>query len=217
MTKGMKKYNTVAYSQAFKQLYEMNPEVTEKAFDWFYNRLEKSVLTHGYEKTLRTLYDFIDKCIAEDKADSKANLSKATCTKGCNACCHARVDASYSEARLLWEERKNEILKNKGKIKRLVGVSDKDRWNLPKSEKACIFLKNGECSVYSIRPGGCRRYHVVSSPKMCDGPVNSPVLATFSIQAEIASTAFNGVDKVVGPKNGITSLEEWFNFFMNEN
>jgi Fe-S-cluster containining protein len=31
----------------------------------------------------------------------------------------------------------------------------------------CIFLEKGRCSVYALRPGSCRAYHVVSDPANC--------------------------------------------------
>lgn len=33
--------------------------------------------------------------------------------------------------------------------------------------RPCIFLKEGRCSIYALRPGSCRAYHVVSDPANC--------------------------------------------------
>lgn len=91
--------------------------------------------------------------------------SEIKCRKGCDACCHMNVDVSSCEAQLL-----------AACVKDLHLEVDRDRLrkqaagfhNLPPAERACVFLKEGACSVYEHRPGACRKLVVVTDPDLCD-------------------------------------------------
>ncbi|PGZ57859.1 preprotein translocase subunit SecA [Bacillus cereus] len=98
----------------------------------------------------------------------------APCKKGCTACCFQEVNLQKIEAQSI------NIHMNK-KIKKVIKYNlreTKARRKIPSSLwtdrqssiEPCPFLdiKNGECSIYTIRPLSCRSYFVANHPSMCN-------------------------------------------------
>lgn len=87
---------------------------------------------------------------------------KPTCRRGCSFCCYTEVDTTWDEADLLIASNEDKI--DWDKLKSQVGGVAK----LPYAERACVFLKDGECSVYDFRPMACRKYMVLNDPDRCN-------------------------------------------------
>jgi uncharacterized protein len=75
---------------------------------------------------------------------------RAACARGCAHCCHGAVPITAAEARFIGEQ---------------IGVQPSDVANSPRrskqsfsTETPCLFLKNGECSIYESRPLLCRTH-----------------------------------------------------------
>jgi len=103
--------------------------------------------------------EFTDEMVDQvvDHYDKKGN--PISCGKGCSFCCHQHVACLPEEVEILFLKHSDSI--NIHKLESQV----RDWGN---SEKSCVFLKNGECSVYEDRPMMCRRMIVNSPSENCD-------------------------------------------------
>jgi len=111
-------------------------------------------------EAMRVLFKAVDEHYAESD-------QQTTCKKGCNFCCRMNVDASMDEAALIIQYCKDHgIAINKKALR--------DRLSVPFLEvpwskhAACMFLKDGECSIYPVRPLNCRTYYAQSDPDRCN-------------------------------------------------
>lgn len=205
---------TISWSPICEELHSEDPKLFRKNLAYYIDSLESLIEIEGYAETVTSVFKLVDHAILEASKHKNSLLANSTCKRSCSACCHVRVDTSYSEAARLWDLNREKILSNRDKIEKLAGLNAFDRWRLPHSEKACVFLENNECSVYEDRPIACRKYFVTSDPKIC-GADEAEVTVAFSPQTEILYSAYTGVDKEIkGYRNGVTSLEEWFLYFM---
>ncbi|MBC2606309.1 YkgJ family cysteine cluster protein [Pelagicoccus albus] len=119
----------------------------------------------GYRIALNVLkdgYTFIgdnqQKCIDRHSI-------RLDCTKGCSHCCHFRVDARSHEILLIasfikerWTDEDIEELK-KSLVTYKEAASTLSYTEHMATNMKCPLLKNGSCSVYQVRPMGCRRHH----------------------------------------------------------
>ena len=71
------------------------------------------------------------------------------CSKGCSSCCKINVTISQMEANLIAEKTgiksKQLALSQSHSPDKFIGIP-------------CVFLKNGSCSIYDIRPFVCRKH-----------------------------------------------------------
>lgn len=103
--------------------------------------------------------------MVHDTMTRNPNARDVKCRKGCDHCCHLDVTISRAEAALLVMVAHDEdIAIDQERLRRqLPGVRA-----LPREDRACVFLKDGACSVYEMRPTACRKLLVVSDPDKCD-------------------------------------------------
>lgn len=123
------------------------------------------------------------------------------CKEGCGGCCHKKVDISESEAQLIVDY----LIREKAafSLKRMQGqvahdkMSDADYWKLPKDERRCPFLGDGEkCTIYPVRPVACRKYMVMDSAEPCSDPnVGVQIKVAYSANAEIMASALIALEK----------------------
>lgn len=98
-----------------------------------------------------------------DDALAKASVASA-CQKGCDFCCNYLVRAMPPEVFALAEHvnqlpaldraRVRERLSDYNARTALMSDQEHEHTNIP-----CVFLEDGECSVYSLRPLACRGHH----------------------------------------------------------
>jgi Fe-S-cluster containining protein len=127
--------------------------------------------------------------------------SQSSCKKGCSGCCYLYVLPTSAEARqLAGMINRGEVEVDRGLLEEqsaFTGTSD-DWWGLPTEKKKCIFLKDGQCSVYDKRPTVCRKYFVRSDPSICS-PENKDLEsipeALGIIQIESIVSGFANLDK----------------------
>jgi len=93
-----------------------------------------------------------------------------SCAAGCAACCHARVDISKHEKRLILAHLKDKKIDlDQERLKIQAEALQEGRWDqLPFTDRKCVFLDaDSRCSIYESRPLLCRRYFVTSDKKHC--------------------------------------------------
>jgi len=129
---------------------------------------------------------------------NKAVVPYSACRNGCNHCCNMAVSVTVLEAR--------EIAKKAGRaytdVKHPIPVEQAQEEFMG---KPCPFLKEGRCSVYSVRPISCRVYFNMSdTPEICDVVANPrqdvPCLNAQGVQ--LAQSIALGV--------GFADIRQWF-------
>lgn len=150
----------------------------------------------GYNRAYN-IHRFIDELIAEEKRKESSDWSKMTCKRGCSACCYKTVILTEDEADLLIEFCKDEGLHiDVEHLRRQAGFKGSaDQWfDQDKSVAKCVFLKDGECSVYEHRPTACRKFFVISEPEKCGGKSGNEVLALIGLNIELAASGAMDID-----------------------
>ena len=129
---------------------------------------------------------------------ASGNLRKASCRKGCSACCHIRVQVTNSEARQIAKiVRSGDVPVDMDRLREQAAFEGNDFEYAvqPREKNRCVFLsEDGACRIYLKRPTNCRKYLVESDPKYCDGP-NDNVRALVDIETEIMASGFGDLDK----------------------
>lgn len=127
----------------------------------------------------------------ESDLKESPHTSKITCQRGCNFCCHIKVDVNYFEAKWLYDYcKKNNIEINWDYLIAQSSMDDDKQWVQQKHLRTCEFLKNGECSVYEARPMGCRKHFSLSKPEECDvDKVSNMIAKPLLLNAEVYSAA----------------------------
>ncbi len=144
----------------------------------------------GSADFVKAFYEAFDEALAQ-------KIEGVSCKKGCHFCCRQNVSIYKDEAAVIAEYcQDNDISIPKARLEEQLKYGWKE---VAKAEAGwCIFLKGGACSIYPVRPMGCRKYHVASPPELCD-TVKYPsdeghrvAVAVFTLP-EIEASAFYGV------------------------
>jgi Fe-S-cluster containining protein len=149
------------------------------------------------------LHEQVDRgCEARAEAIARSD-TKLACERGCNGCCeepimifrpesarvamwleqpeNAEVKAAFLEAYPVWKEQIGAVT---DKLSQLF-MSDPqnyvahhvDAW---RKGVVCAFNRNGDCSVYPVRPTVCRTGHALETNAHCKGASETPATrATF--------------------------------------
>lgn len=146
----------------------------------------------GPVEFVKAFYEIFDETIEDTMR------VQASCKKGCHFCCRQNVEVSEAEVAVIVE-----FLKEHGiNISRnyLMEQLKYGRKEVSRTEVGWrTFLKDGECSIYPVRPLACRSYHVVSVPELCDTvkyppPENRVIRAIWTVP-ELEVSAFYGAMK----------------------
>jgi Fe-S-cluster containining protein len=90
-------------------------------------------------------------------------LKNIACRSGCAHCCHQMVGASPLEVFLMAEAINNQYADQKNTLlERLAlhATQAENNWDQPpRYDQACPFLIESRCSIYAVRPSGCRKAH----------------------------------------------------------
>lgn len=118
----------------------------------------------GPTEFVRAFFEAFDEAIAEGKTQTNTLPS---CTKGCYKCCRQNVQIWKDEAALIAEYcSENNIPIPRGYLLEQLKYGWKE---VAKEEVGwCTFLKDGDCSIYPVRPLSCRKYLVASPAELCD-------------------------------------------------
>lgn len=143
---------------------------------------------------VREVMEAMDRTIKEGNREN-------SCKKGCNFCCRINVDVMPEEAEVIAEYcRENDIPISKDYLKKQMKIRKEEIGF--SSVAACVFLKDGECSIYPVRPLACRKYLVATPPEDCDIKFHGikKVAVVCDISVEILDSAFmsaSGGDKFI--------------------
>lgn len=119
------------------------------------------------KKDLPKLYQEFDEVIEDGKNEFLQNGVKLSCRKKCSYCCYQAVDLFDMEFELYADMYKSgKILINIEQLKKSENHHTVD--DFIKEPLACVFLKDGLCSIYDVRPISCRKYYVSNDPVHCD-------------------------------------------------
>ena len=122
---------------------------------------------YGSHTAVASAYNEIDKSVTKNL--SQPFQKTISCKKGCSYCCEQLVAVSVDEAQYILDmarENKIHIDWKKARDQASRGI---DSWiDRGKEKRTCVFLKDGACSIYEVRPGTCRNYHAYSPPDQCD-------------------------------------------------
>ena len=78
------------------------------------------------------------------------------CGQGCSFCCHDRILVTPEEIDYI-KTQKHEFNQERKELQ-----DKSDFWSLKFADRACIFLKEGKCTIYSTRPLVCRNHNVAT-------------------------------------------------------
>ena len=129
------------------------------------------------QQTVR-MYALLAREQAAVMAESKLDVA---CARGCNYCCHQRVEIRPYEAFVLAEfieqqmsgaaaaQVRAQLATNRARIAPLTAREHTE------AGIACALLQEGVCSVYAARPAACRKYYSLSV-KTCREAFENPTL-----------------------------------------
>lgn len=129
----------------------------------------------------------------DPRIQAQARTMGATCRPGCHHCCNLPASMALSEAVAIadhlmassdWPERRRELEKAcRGQVNLMAGL---DLFNKANREAffmrqvPCIFLSDGKCSVYPVRPLVCRLHYAVTPPENCKLGAADPTVGTIN-------------------------------------
>lgn len=178
-----------AGAQNLEMMSDETKEVFMSAVVFYKNEYLEKRAEHGSISTAAAFHDEIDRLI------DKLGVSKeASCKKGCSFCCSIHNEITSDEAELLIEYSKEiGLIINRDQLAKQQGKSEEDYFQMKSTDRRCVFLSpEGDCRVYQHRPGTCRKYYVVSDPKLCDldasGPDEVSVIMNNHIEAVFSAT-----------------------------
>jgi Fe-S-cluster containining protein len=102
---------------------------------------------------------------------------KISCKRGCHHCCYNLVKATLAEGAAIavhlvergeFEKYRPQLEKTAKLADSFVDAEGEDgSFRYLATKTPCAFLKDGECSIYDLRPMSCRTYYVATSPDNC--------------------------------------------------
>lgn len=147
--------------QEFLSAYEVAVDINYKSL---------RLISSGPERASYAMH-LVDDAIREFMSKfTKRTDVKCQCKKGCNHCCHTRVEVCGSEADLLVERiLRDNILIDWDRLARQAGKHADDYYERILGESnRCVFLDDeGCCKVYDIRPLACREHLAAGEPSRC--------------------------------------------------
>ena len=176
-------------------------------------------LIAGIESLHRGVDDLLIAFLRRSASEGKA----AECKKGCNWCCHQPVYAvtheflqisQYVHKNFTTERRDQCLKKTQEKVLLTHNKTLKEQSHL---KAPCPFLESGSCSIYLVRPMGCRIY-LSSSVRACkreyDDPTNDrvfPDLFEFPLRSgRMLNQGFVAYLKQVGIQSSELPIEQGY-------
>jgi Fe-S-cluster containining protein len=118
------------------------------------------------------------------------------CKRGCNACCHYNVQLFPIEAELIEKHTGSKQTKAEHPAKDFTG-------------RPCVFLKQGECSIYDIRPMVCRKHVALTNTAYWCAPERSDAIALAMVSLSQVDAAFEHIVRLDG-RTSISDIRQSF-------
>ena len=127
------------------------------------------------------LHAGIDKTVAQAM---QRGLPPA-CQPGCDSCCHLRVEASQAEALHIARHLRQGGPQQVQRLRqRLLWRQAQGQAAGPLARLACVFLQDGLCSIYALRPASCRKAHSFSAAACRSQAAEIPQDLSITLAAE---------------------------------
>ena len=174
----------------------MNP-FFNRFYDYTARSLRAAKGKSGLNAVCSQAHKELDKVFAAELAQSGQQLA---CCSGCSYCCHIKVDAQPREIFLIADfirarfsaEKQIDILKrakeNWSKIEPMT-LDQHFKAGLP-----CPLLENEKCSVYQVRPSGCRNAHSLRAEPCkayLENPESTEIFAEQLLDLKVATVRAN--------------------------
>jgi Fe-S-cluster containining protein len=155
----------------------------QRVSKWF-SKLYKQDPIRAFKELVKLVDDRIRAIPSRERDDF-------SCRKGCSFCCRMNVDVHKEEAVIIRNHcRKRGIVIDKQYLSQQLEYPALEiGWS---KRNACVFLKDGMCSIYHVRPIFCRKYFVVTPKEDCEMIPGVPfkrVASHFDYQTEIYNAA----------------------------
>lgn len=122
-------------------------------------------------QAFHSIFNEIDQLLLQIPTHLKERVS---CRKGCNFCCSLEIDAYPEEVAIILKYcKKQNIQVDWQYLAKQAAFSPEDRM-VSVEYGPCVFLKDGLCSIYPVRPIACRKYIVVTPQEYCNLMVYPP-------------------------------------------
>jgi Fe-S-cluster containining protein len=131
----------------------------DKALHNFFDALQSGKPPH---LAMQSLYEELEAYVADAYA---VPIQKMACKAGCSFCCNLTVEATPVEVfAILTYVQKTFTTEQVASLKTALmahseKVASRPMKKLLFENRPCPFLRDGLCSVYEVRPIGCRRHH----------------------------------------------------------
>lgn len=166
------------------------------------------------------------KRLTENQNDSIQNASESlACKAGCDYCCSYTIGAFPVEVfriidhiRTSFDQQKLKGISAEieARAKILKPLSKDERLSL---NKPCVFLENGQCGIYEVRPATCRNHHALDVEKCkqsIEEPDNLTIPNTFIEKLHMVNEAFTSGYKAAVEKSRHDSDFYEFNIALYE-
>lgn len=129
-----------------------------------------------------------------DQEISQAHHLKASCQKGCSACCHIEVEITTYETEILAElVAKGHVIEQARWFEQSARAVGDPLWKKGNHDvkNKCLFLDPaGSCSIYDHRPVMCRRHSVTSPAQLCQ-TLDAPITLRYFPRVDLLISAAN--------------------------
>lgn len=185
------------YQREIAEYYQRELRLAKASFA---KKDDKSL--RSVHRSIRDFYKRLDKQIAGNIEKYKIAFA---CQKGCGQCCTLRVEVFGYEVGAIAKHIHDTMSENEISelTSRLAEASEKSKGlTMEEHFVPCALLKGGECSIYSMRPAMCRKFHSLSSQACLDnnqGVENRGIKETTmaSIQGFVEGARQSGLRKTL--------------------
>lgn len=150
----------------------------------------------------------------DPKIQAHAKKMGATCKPGCNACCNLPASMSLPEGIAIaeylmnlpgWTQRRAALERAcRYQVNLMASLElwhEENRKAFFSRSLACVFLRDGMCSIYPVRPSVCRVHYAVTPPENCKLGAADPVVATIDFREldfQMGLAAASELGEIVG-------------------
>jgi Fe-S-cluster containining protein len=126
----------------------------------------------------------------DQRLAAAADLNSLACRAGCSWCCHFTIDVRAVEVFRILDHLRAFPEPEQQRLRARIETNAQQLAGLDEEERArinieCAFLRDGQCSIYAVRPQTCRNYHatdVAGCQQAFEQPDNEDIDPDFAPQ-----------------------------------